>query len=119
MQDTCNTRAALTYTVYSELFFALTFKTLETQGNSFCPKSHFNGMLSCPDREATGRSRPKFVCCFPSENGECHAGEKERNKGWRKCLSEEPGPNKDSCHEPRCDETASLSNATAVFSLNF
>ena len=69
----------------------LTFKTLETQGNSFCPESHFNGMLGCSDREATGRSRPKFDCCFPSETAgampEVDRG-KEHNETRAWCLEE-------------------------------
>lgn len=35
---------------------------------------------------------------------------------WKKRLFEEPGPTKDSCQEPRWDETSSLSNTAAVFS---
>lgn len=62
----------------------LTFKILETQANSFCPKSRFNGMLSCSDSKVTERSRPKFECHFPSETAGAMPGidrGKEINKG--------------------------------------
>lgn len=36
---------------------------------------------------------------------------------WRKRLFEKSGHTNESCQEPRCDETSSLSNKAAIFSL--
>lgn len=81
-------------------------------------------MLGCSHREVMGSRKFKMWLLLSLWSSRCHA-EVSQKEGVQQgtctihggSVSEEPRPTKDCCHKPRCDQTASLSSTTAVFSL--